>query len=136
LLIADQVSSRAWPTRESEQKAMPMAPDLHRTVMTPRQRDQLRLLKAVSSGKRLQILDWLRDPRAHFPEQVDGDLVEDGVCGLFIARKLGISQPTAHAHLKALAEAGLIEGKRIRQWTFFKRNEEQVARISALLSEL
>jgi DNA-binding transcriptional ArsR family regulator len=121
---------------DTEERSDRMAPDLRRTVMTPRQRDQLRLLKAVSSGKRLQILDWLRDPRAHFPEQADGDLVEDGVCGVFIARKLGISQPTAHAHLKALADAGLIEGKRIKQWTFFKRNEEQVARISALLEKL
>jgi DNA-binding transcriptional ArsR family regulator len=125
------------PSRgETEERSDFMAPDLSRTVMTPRQRDQLKLLKAVSSGKRLQILDWLRDPRAHFPEQVDGDLVEDGVCGLFIARKLGISQPTAHAHLRALAEAGLIEGKRIKQWTFFKRNEEQVAKIAALLGNL
>jgi DNA-binding transcriptional ArsR family regulator len=113
-----------------------MARDLRKTGMTPLQRDQLKLLKAVSSGKRLQILDWLRDPRVHFPEQVDGDLVEDGVCGLFIARKLGISQPTAHAHLKALTEAGLLEGKRIKQWTFFKRNEDHVAKISALLGEL
>ena len=26
------------------------------------------------------ILAWLKDPQAHFPPQVDGDLVEDGVC--------------------------------------------------------
>ena len=113
-----------------------MPRDLRKTGMTSQQRDQLKLLKAVSSGKRLQILEWLREPRAHFPEQVDGDLVEDGVCGLFIARKLGISQPTAHAHLKVLTDAGLLEGKRIKQWTFFKRNEAQVAKTSALLARL
>jgi DNA-binding transcriptional ArsR family regulator len=113
-----------------------MARDLRKATMTPQQRDKLKLLKAVSSGKRLQILDWLRDPRAYFPEQADGDLVKDGVCGVFIARKLGISQPTAHAHLKALVEAGLLEGKRIKQWTFFRRNEAQVARLSALLENL
>jgi hypothetical protein len=27
----------------------------------------------------------------HFPPQVDGDLVEDGVCGVLIAEKLGVS---------------------------------------------
>ncbi len=37
-------------------------------------------LRALAHERRLQILDWLRDPPAHFREQVDGDLVEDGVC--------------------------------------------------------
>ena len=46
------------------------------------------------SGDGLLILEWLRDPRAHFPPQRDGDLVRDGVCSLFIAGKLGVSQPT------------------------------------------
>ena len=35
--------------------------------------------KALSSQRRLQILHWLKDPRAHFREQRDGDLVDDGV---------------------------------------------------------
>ena len=35
---------------------------------------------ALASPKRLQILEWLKDPRANFPPQRDGDLVEDGVC--------------------------------------------------------
>src|SRR5262249_51094351 len=38
------------------------------------------VLKALANVKRLEILNWLRDPRAHFPPQVDGDLVTDGVC--------------------------------------------------------
>ena len=36
-------------------------------------------LRALASQRRLQILDWLREPRKHFREQEDGDLVEDGV---------------------------------------------------------
>jgi DNA-binding transcriptional ArsR family regulator len=52
-------------------------------------------LRALANDKRLSILEWLRDPRAHFPPQADGDLVEDGVCGASIAGKLGVSQPTA-----------------------------------------
>jgi DNA-binding transcriptional ArsR family regulator len=111
-----------------------MARDLRRTAMTAGQKERLKLLKAVASGKRLQILDWLGSPREHFPEQVDGDLLADGVCGIFIARKLGVSQPTAHAHLKALADAGLIDGKRIKQWTFYKRNEAQLARLRQSLA--
>ena len=44
---------------------------------------------ALANDKRLQILEWLKDPEAHFPPQRDGDLVKDGVCVLFIADKLG-----------------------------------------------
>ena len=55
----------------------------------PTQGDTERFVKALASEKRLQILHWLKQPRAHFPPQVDGDLVKDGVCGLFIAQKLG-----------------------------------------------
>ena len=70
------------------------------------------VVKALASEKRLQILHWLKQPRAHFPPQVDGDLVKDGVCGLFIAQKLGVSQPTASEHLRILTQAGLLGAKR------------------------
>lgn len=113
-----------------------MPRDLRKTIIDADQRARLRPLKSIASGKRLMILDWLKDPRAHFPEQVDGDLVTDGVCGLFIAQKLGISQPTAHRHLKELSDAGLIEGKRIKQWTFYKRHETEIARVARLLASI
>jgi len=87
------------------------------------------VVKALANDKRLQILAWLKEPRAHFPPQVDGDLVKDGVCGLFIAQKLGISQPTASEHLRVLSLAGLITPKRIKQWTFYKRNEKRIAEV-------
>jgi ArsR family transcriptional regulator len=88
-----------------------------------------RALRALANDRRLQILEWLKDPRAHFPPQVDGDLVDDGVCGNFIAEKLGVSQPTASEHLKVLAQAGLIRGKRIKQWTFYRRDEARITEI-------
>jgi len=83
-------------------------------------------LRALANAKRLQILEWLKKPRKHFPPQVDGDLVEDGVCGVLIAAKLGISQPTASEHLRILSHAGLIRGKRIKKWTFYKRDEDRI----------
>ena len=55
--------------------------------------------------------------------------MRDGVCGLLIARKLGISQPTASEHLKVLAQAGLVRSKRIRQWTFYRRDEARIRAI-------
>ncbi len=91
------------------------------------------LFRAVANERRLQILDWLKAPRAHFPPQTDGDLVEDGVCGLFIAEKLGIAPPTLSEHMRILVQAGLVVPKRIRQWTFYKRDED---RIRDLLSAL
>jgi DNA-binding transcriptional ArsR family regulator len=83
-------------------------------------------LRALANDRRLQILEWLKDPRAHFRPQVDGDLVRDGVCGLLIAEKLKVSQPTASEHLKVLARAGLIRSKRIKQWTFYRRDETRI----------
>jgi DNA-binding transcriptional ArsR family regulator len=86
-------------------------------------------LRALASERRLQILQWLRDPVAHFPPQIDGDLVQDGVCGVLIADKLGVSQPTASEHLKILVQAGLVRAKRIKQWTFYQRDEARVREI-------
>jgi len=48
------------------------------------------------------------------------------VCGLFIAQKLGVSQPTASVHLKLMTDAGLLTATKIRQWTFYKRNERAI----------
>ena len=95
--------------------------------------DTVEVLRALASPRRLQILAWLRDPVAHFPPQRDGDLVDDGVCVVFIADKLGVAQPTATAHLQALARAGLVASKRVGQWTFYKRDE---AAIRAFTSQL
>ena len=85
------------------------------------------VIKALANDRRLEILNWLRDPRAHFPPQTDGDLVRDGVCGVFIAQKLRVSQPTASEHLRILSRAGLVRAKRIKQWTFYKRDEKRIA---------
>ena len=93
-------------------------------------------LRALSSDKRLQILEWLKDPTQHFPPQADGDLVEDGVCGVLIAAKLRVSQPTASEHLKILAQADLIRGKRIKKWTFYKRNEPGIKKIKGLMTKI
>ena len=94
-------------------------------------------LRALANDRRLQILDWLKNPRKYFPPQVDGDLVKDGVCGVLIARKLEISQPTASEHLNILVRAGLIRGKRIKQWTFYQRDETAIERVKkAILAKV
>ena len=90
-------------------------------------------LRAVANERRMRILQWLKHPRSHFPPQVDGDLVADGVCGLFIARKLKVTQASASVHLKILSDARLLRGKKIKQWTFYKRDERAIRRLKRRL---
>jgi ArsR family transcriptional regulator len=95
--------------------------------------DIVSALKALANDRRLTVLEWLRAPRSHFREQVDGDLVEDGVCGLLIAEKLGVSQPTVSEHMRILTHAGLVTAKRIKQWTFYRRDEIRLAELRAAI---
>jgi DNA-binding transcriptional ArsR family regulator len=89
------------------------------------------VFKALANERRLLILEWLKDPCAHFPPQRDGDLVADGVCGIFIAEKLRITQPTLSEHMKILTQVGLVRAKRIKQWTFYRRDEEAIRALKA-----
>ena len=89
------------------------------------------VFRALASDRRLLILEWLKRPRAHFRPQAEGDLVKDGVCGVLIAEKLGVSQPTVSEHMRVLSRAGLVSAKRVKQWTFYKRDEERIARLKA-----
>jgi ArsR family transcriptional regulator len=94
-------------------------------------------VRALASERRLQILEWLKEPRAHFPPQVDGDLVKDGVCGVLIAAKLGVSQPTVSEHMRILSHAGLVRSKRIKQWIFYRRDETRIREIKkAILAKI
>lgn len=96
----------------------------------------LEALKALGNERRLQILAWLKEPRAHFPPQADGDLVEDGVCGVLIAAKLGVSAPTVSEHMRVLARAGLVHAKRTRQWTFYRRDEQRIKEVRQALERV
>jgi len=91
-------------------------------------------LRALANERRLQILEWLKEPRRHFPPQVDGDLVRDGVCAVLLARKLGVSQPTLSEHMRILSQAGLVRGKRIKQWTFYRRDEARIKELKRLIA--
>lgn len=93
------------------------------------------ILKALANDRRLQILEWLREPRAHFRAQVDGDLVEDGVCGVLIAEKLGVSAPTLSEHMRVLVGAGLVRSKRIKGWTMYKRDEKAISSAKAVIRD-
>ena len=40
-----------------------------------------------------------------------------------------MTQPSATGHLKILERAGLVRGKRIKQWVFYRRDEERIAQL-------
>ena len=94
------------------------------------------ILRALANERRLQILEWLKDPEANFRPQVDGDLVKDGVCGVLLAEKLRISQPTLSEHMRVLAQAGLVQSKRMKQWTFYKRDDKRIRELRRTLADI
>ncbi|TLP43851.1 ArsR family transcriptional regulator [Cohaesibacter sp. CAU 1516] len=95
------------------------------------QKSIARDLSAVANENRLRILHWLAEPERHFPPQVDGDLINDGVCVGFITEKIGLKQPTVTNHMRILQEAGLVESKKVKNWVFYKLRQERVEQLLA-----
>lgn len=91
-------------------------------------------MSVLGNERRLRILGWLGEPPAHFPPQVDGDLVDDGVCLASIAAKLGISQPAASRHMELLSSIGCVVPKPLGRWTFYRRNEAGISAALAAIS--
>ena len=87
------------------------------------------LLSALAHVNRLRIAHWLSDPERHFPPQVDGDLVDDGVCVGYITEKIGLKQPTVTNHMKILQEARIVESKKIKNWVFYKLQKNRVDQV-------
>ena len=81
---------------------------------------------ALSNANRLQILQWLKDPSHHFGPKHPID-ENEGVCGLYIAEKFGVSPATASVHLKILVRAGFLRPLRVGKFTYFKRVEKAFA---------
>jgi ArsR family transcriptional regulator len=96
--------------------------------------DAAGLMRVLGNERRLQILRWLADPTAHFPPQRDGDLVDDGVCLVFIAEKAGISQPAASKHMEQLVAAGVVVATPIGRWVFYRRDEDGLATAAARIA--
>ncbi|WP_409293457.1 ArsR/SmtB family transcription factor [Peribacillus sp. SCS-37] len=73
----------------------------------------------------------LKDPHNHFSAQahiIADEGFEDGVCVGDIRSRAGISQSTTSQYLSILLQSGLVEMKRIGQWTYYRRNEETIKR--------
>ncbi|GKV67176.1 MULTISPECIES: helix-turn-helix transcriptional regulator [unclassified Sporosarcina] len=97
--------------------------------------DKLNIFKSLSNEARLQILEWLKDPAAHFGSQDGIDLIEVGVCVSQITEKLNMTQSTASQYLSTLQKAGLIKATRIGKWTYYKRDEEAIKNLGLYIQK-
>ena len=95
-----------------------------------------RALKAVASARRLQILEWLKDPVAHFPPQEHGDPIEHGACNMYITDKLGVSQPAASRHMKVLVDAGLVIATPRSGYVYYRRDTAAIDVLTRQLGQL
>jgi ArsR family transcriptional regulator len=57
----------------------------------------------------------------------------DEVCSCHLEAPLGRSQPTISHHTRVLAEAGLIEGKKLGKWTLWRIVPERLATVRQFL---
>ena len=94
----------------------------------------LNILKALSNEKRLNILEWLKEPTERFSSS-QCDVVKDGVCVGLIEKKAGLSQSTVSQYLLQLQQAGLITMERKGQWTYCKLNKKFIKEFTAHLSK-
>ncbi len=88
------------------------------------------IFKVLANPLRIKILQWLKDPEDHFAEMVHLPLCERGkgyVCVGTIKEKADIAQSTISHYLKMLSDVKLLSSKRIGKWTYYRRNEENIA---------
>lgn len=93
-------------------------------------------LAALNNPVRRQILEWLKD-RSNFPPALPGHEDLEGVCVAYIQEKAQLSQSTISSYMGLLKQAGFVASERHGQWTFYRRNEENIrAFLTDLKSEL
>ena len=95
----------------------------------------LQTLKAINNEKRLQILEWLKQPEENFPPHNDVPGFAQGVCVSNIQDKLGLSQSATSQYMSMLENADLVISTRIGKWTYYRRNEETIAKFADFLKD-
>jgi len=100
--------------------------------------DPIEVFKALSNEARLQILEWLKDPKAHFAGPQEGvDNLDAGVwvCVSQITAKLKMTQSTTSQYLSILQRAGLVHATRVGKWTYYRRDEEAIQQIASYIQQ-
>ena len=88
--------------------------------------DPQRILKALSNPHRLDIILWLKHPEKEFGVQVHSKTLIDfpnSVSVKSIQKRCGVSQSSVSTFMTILERAGLVESRKIDQYTYYRRNE-------------
>ncbi|MDL5199882.1 helix-turn-helix domain-containing protein [Streptomyces sp. ALI-76-A] len=93
------------------------------------------MLRTPTGERRLDILEWLKDPAVHFPPQRYGDPVTDGVTAHAVAHKLGVRRAVAETHLGILADMGLLRTRRIRRRVHYRRDDMRIAEVARMFEK-
>ncbi|HZF88413.1 ArsR family transcriptional regulator [Streptomyces sp.] len=93
------------------------------------------MLRTPAHDTRLRILEWLKDPAAHFPPRHGTDLLADGVPGDAVAAKLGLPGPVTDTHLALLTALGLLRSRRIDGRVHYRRDEVRVAEVARMFEK-
>ncbi|MDH6626693.1 DNA-binding transcriptional ArsR family regulator [Streptomyces sp. LBL] len=93
--------------------------------------DLIEVFKALGNPARLQIMQWLKNPEAHFDEyEPIADRQSVGVCVTHIQAKAGLAQSTVSSYMSTLERAGLVRPTRVGKWTHYRRDEERLAQVA------
>ena len=82
-------------------------------------------LAALNNPIRRKILEWLKD-RSNFPAALPEHADLEGVCVAYIQEKAQLSQSTISNYMTVLKRAGFVVAERHGQWTFYRRDEENI----------
>jgi len=88
-----------------------------------------RMLQAVADPTRRRILKALK-------ETGGCSLGKDtGLCASDIETRVSLSQPTISHHMAVLTKAELVQGAKIGQWMWYRRNEAAISRLLRTLRQ-
>ncbi|MFJ8051064.1 ArsR/SmtB family transcription factor [Streptomyces luteogriseus] len=91
----------------------------------------IEVFKALGNPARLQIMQWLKDPEAHFDAyEPIADRRTVGVCVTHIQAKAGLAQSTVSSYMSTLERAGLVRPTRVGKWTHYRRDEGRLAELA------
>lgn len=99
-----------------------------------------KLFKALANKTRLEILQWLKDPENEICVPTCLPIREEiknygGVCVGDLVNQSGLAQSTISSYLTMLEEAELVISERHGKWTYYRRNEQAIQKLSDLIKE-
>ena len=86
-----------------------------------------RVLQAIADPTRRRILQTLK-------ERGVCSLGKDvGLCASDIEQRVHLSQPTISHHMSILKKVGLVDGQKLGQWMWYRRNESALRELVRVL---